>query len=57
MANKTEHLIMKVREILNGIDLTETDDPDGWWETSVGADFGAEKLRQIEAALREAGHE
>ena len=35
--------------MLKGIDCTETEDPDGWWETSVGADFGAGILAAIRA--------
>lgn len=38
-----------IREILKGIDQQEIDSPDGWWETSVGADFGAKKLAEVEA--------
>ena len=37
----------QVIEILKGIDKTESDSPDGWWETSVGADFGRKKLEAI----------
>lgn len=36
-----------------GIDRTELDDEDGWWETFTGADLGAEKLREIEALWRD----
>ncbi len=39
--------------LLKGIDKTETESPDGWWETSKGADFGAGIL----AAIRERGQE
>ncbi len=35
--------------MLKGIDCTETEDPDGWWETSAGADFGAGILAAIRA--------
>jgi hypothetical protein len=35
--------------LLNGIDQTETESPDGWWETSTGADFGAGILAAIRA--------
>lgn len=35
--------------ILKGIDCTETEDPDGWWETSAGAEFGAGILDAIRA--------
>jgi hypothetical protein len=40
-------LLSAVEEILSGIDATEIERDDGWWETSSGAEFGAEKLRQI----------
>lgn len=48
-------LIEKVKELLKGIDQVETD-TDGWWETSVGAAFGAEKLKAL-IALLETGEE
>jgi len=35
--------------LLKGIDQTETESPDGWWETSTGADFGAGILAAIRA--------
>ena len=35
--------------ILVGIDKTETEHPDGWWETSAGAEFGAKKLAELKA--------
>ena len=37
--------------ILIGIDKEETEHPDGWWQTSTGAKFGADKLRELKAAL------
>lgn len=36
-----------VKAVLKGIDQTETESPDGWWETSAGAEFGARKLKYI----------
>lgn len=39
--------------ILNGIDRVETDGEGGWWETSMGAAFGAVKLNKLEALLAE----
>ncbi|MBA5804025.1 hypothetical protein [Rhizobium changzhiense] len=46
-----EKLIMGIRDILKGIDQCDTasDELEGWWETSAGASFGAEKLRLVEA--------
>ena len=35
-----------LKQILKGIDAEETTDPDGWWETADGANFGREKLAQ-----------
>jgi hypothetical protein len=37
--------------LLKGIDQTETESPDGWWETSTGADFGAGILAAIRAQV------
>jgi len=37
----------KVKEILHGIELDNSDDDDGWWETSVGVKFGKEKLEEL----------
>ena len=34
-------------KILEGIDKTEAESVNGWWETSIGAQFGAEKLNDI----------
>jgi len=39
----------KIAEILRGINLTETDDASGWWETSEQAKHGGEKLMKIKA--------
>ncbi len=40
----------RVRDILKGIDKTECEDPDGWWETSYGAKFGKDTLDELLAA-------
>jgi len=37
----------KIREILKGIDKTESESEDGWWETSEGAEFGRKKLEEL----------
>lgn len=39
--------VERIKEILKGIDETETESIQGWWETSTGAKFGAEKLSAI----------
>lgn len=46
-------MIKKIDEILKGIDETECDSEDGWWETSVGAGFGAKKLEEIKTLFKE----
>lgn len=48
-----ENIISKVKFILQGIDQTETDSKEGWWETSTGANFGEEKLAKIIQAIEE----
>lgn len=45
--------IEKVKEILKGIDVTETDSELGWWETSDGANFGSQKLQELIEYLKE----
>jgi succinate dehydrogenase/fumarate reductase flavoprotein subunit len=35
--------------MLKGVDKTETESADGWWETSTGAEFGAGILAAIRA--------
>lgn len=37
----------RIIALLNGIDKDEISHPDGWWETSTGADFGASILQKI----------
>ena len=44
-------MIEEIKKILIGIDKTELENPEGWWETSAGAEFGANKLKQIAEAL------
>lgn len=41
----------EIDHILRGIDKTETDHPEGWWETSTGAIFGAKKKEEIVSLL------
>ena len=40
-------MIEKIKVILKGIDQEECESAEGWWETSTGAEFGAEALKQI----------
>ncbi len=44
-----EHEREAVINLLKGIDKGECEDPDGWWETSSGAEFGANILETIRA--------
>ena len=44
-------LAEQIKKELKGIDETETDSIDGWWETSTGAEFGATKLKELLALL------
>lgn len=37
----------QVARALEGVDRTETSDDTGWWATSAGAAFGAEKLDEL----------
>lgn len=43
--------VEEVRQILAGIDEQETQRDDGWWETSTGAEFGAQKLAEVVALI------
>ena len=43
----------KLDEVLKGLDETETCSEAGWWETSSGAEFGAEKLAEVKALFAE----
>ena len=38
----------RLRRIVRGIDKTETESDEGWWETSTGAEFGADVLDELE---------
>jgi hypothetical protein len=44
-------LIEQIKELLKGIDQTESESNDGWWETSTSADFGKEKLKELLALV------
>lgn len=41
----------QVAKILEGIDSEEQESGYGWWETSYGAQFGAEKLEELRVLL------
>ncbi len=47
MNSQRDFVRAHIVEALRGIDKQEPDDPDGWWETSAGAEFGATKLREV----------
>ena len=40
-------LIEDIKELLKGIDQTENESDDGWWETSTGAEFGRNRLNTL----------
>lgn len=42
-------VVAQVVTILDGIDRQQTDKPEGWWETSFGAQMGREILDEIRA--------
>ncbi len=46
-------MLRSIEEILKGIDKQETEDEDGWWETSFEAKFGAAKLRKIRRLFKQ----
>ena len=48
----SEALVAGIREILAGIDTTETESSEGWWETSDGAEFGRSKLDELVEFVR-----
>jgi len=45
-------MIDKINEILKGIDKDQCSSDDGWWETSSGAEFGANKLKEVQDLVR-----
>ena len=47
-----ERLADEVDRILDGIDRMETENPEGWWETNQGADFGKKKREEVRAAIK-----
>ena len=44
---------MSNEELLKGMDLTQTETLDGWWETSVGAEFGAKIKAELLSRLND----
>lgn len=42
-----DEIIKTIESILDGIDKDETQDKNGWWETSTGAAFGKQKLEEL----------
>lgn len=46
MTNKDE-AIKLIKIELDGICETQGDYDDGWWETSTGAEFGKERLKNV----------
>lgn len=50
---KRREALQELAVITAGIDCTERYDDNGWWETTVGARFGAEILRQLEQLIKQ----
>jgi hypothetical protein len=49
-----EEALDRLHEITAGIDEVEgAYGSSGWWETSAGAAFGAERLRRLESLISE----
>lgn len=46
-----DQALQRLETIVDGIDVTELDG--GWWETTTGADFGAQRLAQLRALIED----
>lgn len=44
-------ILAEVDRILSGIEFTESEDDNGYWETSLGAEFGAGKLSELKEMI------
>ena len=44
---KQKEILKQILIILDGIDKTEIEKSNGWWETSNGATFGSKCLEKI----------
>jgi len=44
-------LFDSIKTVLKGIDQTETDTEQGWWETSTGAEFGWRKMEELKELI------
>lgn len=42
---------LELSTILRGIDKDNTDNKEGWWETSTGVEFGSKKLQEIKSFI------
>lgn len=47
MNTKTQEALKMIKIYLDGIDKTQSEYDDGWWETSSGAEFGKECLTKV----------
>lgn len=47
----SRELLNAINELFKGIDKDECEDPDGWWETDTGAEFGRKKLADLKKLL------
>jgi len=47
MEMKKQDAIKAIEKLSVGIDMTENDSNNGWWETEKGAEFGKEYLAKV----------
>ena len=48
--------LIELEEILEGIDQAEENENElGWWDNSIGADFGKGKLEELKALINKIG--
>lgn len=47
MTKTIDEIKEEVSLILNGIDKDGLESEDSWWETSTGAEFGSNKLKEV----------
>jgi hypothetical protein len=51
MARQTSKAMKKLQDIIYGIDLTEDESMDSWFETAIGAEFGKVIKAKLEALI------
>lgn len=45
---KQREALERLHRIVDGIDADNSENENGWWPNSVGAEFGLAKLRELE---------